>query len=203
MTNVAPYEVVAQPFTLWLAPVGTTFPLIDAQPSGSWTRLGTLGDRNYSEDGITFTHSQSQEVFRALGSTGPRKAFRVAEEQRISLVVVDLTLEAYKIALNGNTIGTVAQGVGISAQKEIGLSRGRSVTQYALLLRAEDGSPYMDGPAQYEIPVVVEAGEAEVVFTKGEPAGLALEFNTLEDPSASTEAERFGRFVAATGEPGT
>ena len=54
-----PYEVVAQPFTLWVAPVGTAFPDVDTAPDGSWTKVGTSGDLNYTEDGVTVTHSQS------------------------------------------------------------------------------------------------------------------------------------------------
>ncbi len=27
-----PYEIIGAPFTLWLAPTGTAFPLIDAAP---------------------------------------------------------------------------------------------------------------------------------------------------------------------------
>jgi hypothetical protein len=200
MTNVAPFEIIAQPFTLWVAAVGTAFPSLDDEPGVSWTKVGTSGDRNYTEDGVTLSHAQSQEMFRALGSTGPRKAFRTEEELRIALVLADLTLEQYKLALNGNAITTQAAGAGTAGYKEIGLSRGLGVTQYALLVRGAHASPYMDGIAQYEIPVVVEAGEPEVVFTKGEPAGLALEFVALEDPAAASEDERFGRLVVQTAE---
>jgi hypothetical protein len=56
---------------------------------------------------------------------------------------------------------------------------------------------------QYEIPVAVQIGEPEVVFVKGEPAALNLEFMALEDPDASSADERFGRIIAATSEPGT
>ncbi|KKM71005.1 hypothetical protein LCGC14_1434980 [marine sediment metagenome] len=72
MSN-APYEIVAQPFTLWVAALATAFPLIDAAPDGNWTKVGTSGDLNYMEDGVTVAHSQSVESWRALGSTGRGK----------------------------------------------------------------------------------------------------------------------------------
>lgn len=199
----APYEVIAQPFTLWVAPVGTAFPLIDVAPSGSWTKVGTSGDLNYTEDGVTITHSQSVELWRSLGSAGPRKAFRGEEELRIAMVLADLTLEQYALALNYNTVTTAAAGPGTAGYKSLGLSRGLDVPQRALLVRGS-GSPYGAGwNMQYEVPVAVQASEPEVVFVKTEPAGLALEFVALEDPSANDLTERFGRIIAQTAEQGT
>lgn len=199
-----PYEVVAQPFTLWVAPVATAFPDTDESPSGSWTKVGTSGDLNYSEDGVTVTHSQSVELWRALGSTGPRKAFRGEEELRIALTLVDVSLEQYKNALNYNSVSDTAAGAGTPGERKIGLSRGLAVNQRALLIRGGDGSPYGDSfVMQYEIPIAVEAGEPEVVFNKTEPAGLALEFVALEDPLANSDDERFGRLVAQDAVAGT
>lgn len=199
-----PFEIVAQPFTLWVAAVGSAFPSVDEAPGGSWTKIGTSGDLNYTEDGVTVSHKQKLETFRALGSTGPRKAFRTEEDQLISLTLVDLTLEQYKLALNGNTITTTSPGVGDSGTKKIGLSRGLDVEQYALLIRGASASAYMEGGvAQYEVPVAVVVSEPEVVFTKGSPAGLAIEFQALEDPSAASDDERFGRLIMANTEPGT
>lgn len=198
----APFEVVAQPFTLWVAAVGTAFPPIDEAPGGGWTKVGSSGDLNYTEDGVTVTHNQSVEQWRALGSTGPRKAFRTEEELHVSLVVADLTLEQYSLAMNYNTVTTEAPGAGAAGYKVLGLSRGLEVPQRALLVRGASASPYGDGwGAQYEIPVAVQIGEPEVVFTKGEPAGLALEFSAIEDPDAAVETERFGRLVAQNAEP--
>jgi len=198
-----PYEVVAQPFTLWVAPVGTAFPDVDTAPNGSWTKIGTSGDLNYTEDGVTITHSQSVELWRALGSTGPRKAFRGEEELRIAMVLADVSLEQYKNALNGNTVTDTPAGVGTPGYREVGLSRGLNISEYALLVRGS-GSPYGDSFAmQYEIPRAVEAGEPEVVYNKTEPAGLSLEFVALEDVNASDASERFGRLVAQDAVAGT
>lgn len=199
-----PFEIVAQPFTLWVAAVGSTFPTIDETPGVSWTKIGTSGDLNYTEDGVKVSHKQKVETFRALGSTGPRKAFRTEEEQMIALTVADITLEQYAQALNNNTVTTTAAGVGTAGYKSIGLSRGLDVAQRALLVRGAKASAYMeDGVAQYEVPVAVMVSEPEIVYVKGTPAGLALEFQALEDPDAATEDERFGRLIMQNTEPGT
>lgn len=199
----APYEVIAQPFTLWVAPVGTAFPLINGDPAAAWTKVGTSGDLNYTEDGVTITHSQSVELWRSLGSSGPRKAFRGEEEFRIAMVLADLTLEQYAMALNYNTVTTTPAGVGTAGYKSLGLSRGLDVPQRALLVRGS-GSPYGTGwNMQYEVPIAVQASEPEVVFMKTEPAGLALEFVALEDPAATELTERFGRLIAQHAEPTT
>jgi len=117
---------------------------------------------------------------------------------------VDLTLEQYAQVLNGNTITTVPADTGEAGYKKIGLSRGLEVTQYALLIRGAKASAYMeDGMAQYEVPIAVQVGEPEVVYVKGTPAGLNLEFQALEDPDAASEDERFGRLIMQNTEPGT
>lgn len=195
--NAAPHEILAGPLKLWLAPVGTAFPVADDDPAAGWTLVAASGPRNFTEDGVSVQHPQSFEEFRAAGSTGPLKAFRTEEGLMIGVTIADLTLEAYKLALNGNTVAAVAAGVGTPGTKTIGLSRGASVTEYALLARG--ASPYGDGmQMQYEVPRVYQSGEPEPQFEKGTPAGLALQFSALEDPDASSEDERFGRLVAMT-----
>lgn len=191
-----PFEVIAQPFTLYIAAVGTVFPDLDDTPGASWTKIGSSGDLNYMEDGVTVMHNQEVELWRSLGSPGPRKAFRAEEELHITLTVADLTMEQYSLALDYNTVTTVAPATGVPGYKKVGLSRGLDASQKALLVRG-NGSPYGDNwKMQYEVPVAVQVGEPEVVFVKGEPAGLALEFVALEDPNAASTDERFGRILA-------
>lgn len=200
----APFEIVAQPFTLWVAEVGSVFPTIDEEPGMTWTKIGTSGDLNYTEDGVTVNHAQTVETFRSLGSTGPRKAFRTEEELMISLTVADITLEQYAQAMNNNPVTTVPPGVGDAGYKKLGLSRGLDVSRRALLIRGAKASAYMeDGIAQYEIPIAVQVSEPEIAFVKGSPAGVALEFQALEDPDAASDDERFGRLIMQNTEPGT
>lgn len=177
--NETPLEIIAAPFTVWRAPVGTAFPVVDANPSGSWTKIGTSGALNYAESGVTVKKTQSLSFWRALGAAAPIKAFRDQEGIEISFTLMDLTLEQYSAALNGNTVTTQAAGSGTAGYKSIPLESGLLVTRYALLVRGV--SAHFDGVGQYEIPIVVQSGEPETVYVKNEPAGLALTFQGLRD----------------------
>lgn len=190
-----PYEVIAAPFTVYRAPVGTAFPLIGAAPASDWVKIGTSGDRSQTEEGVTVSHRQAINAVRAAGSTGPIKAFRNEEDLMVAFTLMDLSLEAYAMAMNGNAVSTTAAGVGTAGYKALKLYRGASVTLHALLIRGA-ASAYGDGwSSQYQIPVCFQSGDAEPVFTKGEPAGIALEFTALEDPDAASADLRFGQII--------
>ena len=190
-----PYEIVAQPFTLYVAAAGSAFPPIEQEPGDEWTKVGSSGDLNYTEEGVTIAKAQSLEPFRALGSPGPRKIFRTEEGVTVSLGLADISLEQYALAMQYATVETQAPDVGAAGHQQLALSVGLSLPHRALLVRGQAASPYGEGAAQYEMPIVVEVGEPEVAFVKGEPAGLALEYSVLEDPHASSLDERFGRLV--------
>jgi hypothetical protein len=195
-TNSVPYEVIAAPFVVYYAPVGETFPLVDVTPAGNWTKVGTSGELNYTDDGVIVSHSQEIEEWYAGGDTGIRKVFRTKESQKVKFTLADMTLEQYRLALNMNAITTVAAGSGTAGYKKIGLSRGNDVAQRAILIRG-DVSPYGDGlKMQYELPIAFQTGTPEVVHgKKGTPAMLALEWTSIVDPNASTAFERYGRLV--------
>lgn len=196
-----PYEVIAAPFEAWVAPVGEPFPLIDEAPSANWSLIGTSGDRSTTEDGVFVSHSQTTEIVRGLGATGPIKVFRTEEDLIIRLTVMDITLEQYTHALNANTVTETAAGTGTAGFKTMSMHRGSSVSQNALLVRGKV-SPYGDGwNTQYEVPVVFQTGTPELVFQKGTPAGLALEFTAIEDPNVSAPADRFGQIVEQNADP--
>ena len=189
-----PYEIIAGPATLWLAPVGTAFPLIGAAPAVAWTKVGTTGDKNYSADGVMVTHNQSIDQARPLGTTGPTKAWRTSEDLMVGLTLWDMTLEQYATVLNGNTISTTAAGTGSAGFKKIGLSQGEAVTAYALLVRGL--SAYGDAyAAQYEVPRCYQSASPKPVFKKGTPAALELQFTALEDLAAASADQRFGRLI--------
>lgn len=190
-----PFEIIAAPFSAYWAPVGEAFPAIDAAPAGNWTLIGKNGDQNYSDEGITVAHSETMEMFRAVGGTGPRKVSRTEEDLMIRFTLWDLTLEQYALALNNNTVAATAAGSGTAGFKELGTYRGCDVSTLALLLRGTFSPEGAGWNTQYEVPLCVHTGSPEPVFAKNAPAGLALEFTALEDPSASAEANRFGRLV--------
>lgn len=184
----APFEIVAAPYEIYVAPVGESFPAITAEPpGGNWGLLGTLGDTNYSEDGVSVQHTETVEDFRSLGSTGPVKSFRTEEDLLVSFMLHDLTLEEYARALNFGTVATD------SNDKTLAMYQGQEVAYRALLVRGNGAGPYGAGyNMQYEIPRVREDSAPEVIFKKGDPAGLALVFRAMIDLNAATDGARFG-----------
>jgi len=195
-----PYEIIAAPFDVWVAALGEAFPLIDAAPGGGWTKVGTNGNKNISEDGVTVSHEESIEEFRMLGATGPIKASRTSEGLSVSFMLHDITLEQYRAALGFNALTTVAAASGTAGYKWAGLAKALDVAERAVLIRGP--SPYGDSwNLQYQVPRAYVRSEAEVVYQKGEPAGLEITFVALVDLDAATEAEQFGRIVAQHAAP--
>lgn len=197
MANTVPYEVIAAaPIALYTHAADTAKPSLDlaaaAVVSAGWSKVGVSGDLSYDDGaGVSIEHPQNVVKWRALGDSGSRKVFRQDEDCMVKVKVVDLRLETYALALNGNTITETASGVGTVGYKKIGLSRGLSVNTKALLIRLLI-SPYgADWIGQYYFPRVALVGTPTVQFLKTTPAGLELTFDALVDPNA-TEQERFG-----------
>lgn len=200
MPNPVPYEVIAAaPITLFEAATGTAFPTLDDAAvdfAADWTKVGSSGDLNYDDgSGVSIEHPQNINPWRSMGDSGSRKVFRQDEDLKVKVKVVDLTLEQYARAINGNSVTTVPAGVGTVGYKKIGLSRGLFVATKALLIRLLV-SPYgEEWIGQYEFPRAAQSGSPSVVFKKADPAGLELEWMSLVDPTASSEDERFGRLL--------
>ena len=198
-----PYEILATPFEVWLAPVGTTFPTLDEEPdelspSDSdevWSLLGVNGADNQGDEGVTVEHQQTLSIFRGGKSTAPLKAWRTEEGLRIAFVLHDVSLETYAKALNDATVTDNAADSDEVGYRSIDLHQGTQVAVFALLARGEN-SPYGDGMlAQYQVPKVYQNAQPAPVYRKGQPAGLAFEFMALADLSAASESDRFGQFI--------
>ncbi len=195
MTQTAPFEIVAAPYTVYFAATGTSFPEVDDTAVTGFTKIGTAGDRNYSEDGVVVVHEQTIELFRMLGGTGPRKAVRTEEGLMVRFTLHDLTPEEYNAGLNNNAETTVAAASGTPGHKDIKLYQDIDVVLMALLVRGNVSTEGAGWLTQYQIPVCFQSASPEVTFAKGAPAGLALEFTALEDPDAATPNARFGKLV--------
>src|SRR3954465_12985182 len=102
----APFEVVAGPLTVFVAPVGTAFPLVNAAPPGTRFKLGTNGPDNFEENGVMVTHNQTLNPWRSAASTVARKVFRSGEEFLLEFTLVDLTIEQYAKVMNDATVST-------------------------------------------------------------------------------------------------
>jgi hypothetical protein len=187
-----PYEIVAAPYSVYLADVGTAFPDVDETPAAGWTLLGTSGDLNYNEDGVQVTHEQTLATFRPAGGSGNRKVWRTEEDLKITVKLADLSPDQYAKILNDATVTTVPSGAGTAGTKAFDLQQGLDVALFALLARGV--SSVDDSLAcQYQVPIVYQSANPAPVGKKGEPALLELEFSTLEDSS-----DGFGELIEQT-----
>ena len=181
----SPFNIIAGPAEVFVAPVGTAFPAINTDPpGGNWLSLGV------TEGGISVAHRQTVDLLSVDQSTGPRKAIRSEEGLEVSFSLAALTLENYRRALNGATVTTG----GSPETHSLKMYQGLDVSQYALLIRGP--SPYMSAYMQYEVPVAVETGDAELTFMRNDKSVLTVQFTALEDPNAATTADRFGTLRA-------
>lgn len=177
---MTPYEILAGPVELYLAPVATAFPKVDATPSGTWVLLGTGGSLNQDEEGVTIEHNASYADWRAAGATGPRKAFRTSESVVIGCKLADLSPTMYAKILNGATVTVTAPGVTQAGESVFPLLQGLTVATFALLARGR--STFGDSfAAQWEIPIVYQNASPKPVLHKGGPALLDCRFNALVD----------------------
>lgn len=181
---VAPFEIIAGPANVWIAPTGTAFPAVNAAPGGGWTALG------YTDGGITVTHEQDITQLMVDQLTIPVKTIRTTEGITVEFSLAQLTLERYLYAINAPTVVTTA---GPPATKEIPLQQGDVVRTRALLVRGP--SPYGDWNMQYELPVVYQAENPSVTFTRDDKAVLATSFTALADTGAAPGSQ-FGRLIA-------
>lgn len=190
-------EIIAAPFTVWIAPVGSAFPTLDEEPGEAWSLLGTNGDRNYASGGVTVSHQrQIVQPPPPAGETAATVAMTESESLRVQLQLLDITLEQYAVVMGGNAVATTPAAPGASGYKVLGLALPTgALPPFAVLARGP--SPYAEGMiAQYELPHCCEAGSPRLVFTKGQPVGLSVDLLALSDPAATSEPMRFGRLVA-------
>jgi hypothetical protein len=189
-----PREIVVGPLDIWLAASVEAEAAVNTTPSGNWALLGTNADENYTEDGITITHSQTIRQTFALGETGPLKANRQQEQLTISLTLMDMSMAQYTKALNNTTPST---GAGPNIDY-IGLRRGPDVTVLSLIAKGAGMSPSGNFPIQLYSPRVYQSADPAPVFSKTSDAGLALVWTALVYQSAATAEQRFGRWVVQT-----
>lgn len=175
----APEEIIASPLEVLLAPVGTAFLAINAAVSGAWELLGTEGDANYDEEGVTVSHGETTFDFTPAGRTMPAKRFRVGESFETSLNLVDLSPTAYAKVMNDASITTVAGGVGTAGQEWFDLYRGDVVNSFAVILRGKS-SVDNDLTMQYEFSKAFVSVNGDVQFTKGKVAMLPTKIEAIK-----------------------
>lgn len=184
MSGIYP-EILSCPLTLYLSPVGTAMPLIDAAPGtfdDAWVTVGTHGANNYDSTGITTTHNQTLAPFTPVGTTAPLKAWRTDESTEFALVLADVSPVMYALMMNNAPIESIAATSEVAGEDDIPLLMGEQVAFFALLAR---GLSSVDETlnAQYAVPCCYQSANPAPVWKKGAPAELALTFTTLLDPN--------------------
>jgi hypothetical protein len=190
---VQPYVIVAGVADVYLAPFGTSFPLVNASPGTQWTYLG------HTDGGVRVAHPQTIVELRTDQVTAPVKMVRSEESLEITFALAEITLENYAFALNQ---AAPSSDVGPPADKVINLYRGGfGVNTFAMLVRGAHLSPYGDFNLQYEVPSVFQADNPEVNFTKDAKALLQTSWHAIGakafNPGA-VDADIFGVLRAET-----
>lgn len=195
----APFEIVAAPLSLYLAPVGTAFPAVDTPASSfpvAWTTVGSnIYGPSYDTDaaGITVTHNQTFATFTPVGTTAPIKMWRTDEQLTIAITLADITPAMYALSMNQVALTTVTPTTGVAGSISMPLLQGIAVTNFALLARGV--SAINDAfNAQYQVPCVYQSANPAPVYKKGAPAELAITFATMLDPAGNG----FGTLVQQT-----
>jgi len=187
MAHSQPFDQLTGPLQVYIAPVDSTVPDIDAAPTSPWVELAeTDGEQSLQ-------HAGALAYFYDNAHQGPRKSVRPDEEVIATFTLVSLTLEHYARILDA--VGDVVEdAVSDPNTKTLPLERGFTPSKYALLFRGAAASPYGAWPALYVIPRGVFDGEPQPTFaTDGRPA-LECEFHALEDISQD-EGDELGWLV--------
>lgn len=194
MATLTPREIAVGPLTVYLAEAVEAEDDVDGEPSGNWGKLGTNGDENYGEAGITITHSQTLRQTRTVGATGALKVNRQTEDLTIALVLMDMNLAQLTKLLNNTAKSTDTD----PAIDYIGVRRGPDVTVLSMISKGAGMSGSGAFPIQLYNPRVYQSADLSPVFSKADDVGYSATFSCLEYQSASPDAERFGRWVVQT-----
>lgn len=175
-------ELLAAPYEVWVAPVGTAFPAVTASVTGEWKLLGKLGAKNYSDAGVTVTTHQTLGKFTPAGGTWERKSWRTDEGLDVAFDLADLRPEQFALVLDN---ATVTKNTGAKTES-LSLSRGTKVHNYALLARGP--SPLNEAKnAQFQVPACYQAGNPAPKFApKSGVSLLSVQFTAIEIESGAT-----------------
>lgn len=200
MSAAAYAEVIGSPYAVWLGPLGTAFPAIDADPDTPWALLGVNGINNQGTEGVTVSVGSTESDFTPQGGTLAVKGWRTAEKLTLAFSIADLSIETFAAILDDATITTVAAGAGQAGEKSISLVKGIELEYVALLARGI--SPYDDGSntfnAQYEFTRVGQTATQAPKYVKGTPAELACEFTIYGDVNGNDPAAYRAQTAVAT-----
>lgn len=168
--NTRPYSIIAGVADVYVAPVDTAFPAVDATPGTVWSYLG------HTDGGIRVRHTQTVVELRTDQVTAPVKGVRSEENLEIAFSLAEVTPSNYARVLNQAIAGAAVDGDDYTVDLYRG---GFGVETVAMLIRGEHLSPLGDFNLQYEVPSVYQAESPEVEFTKDAKALLACTWQAI------------------------
>jgi hypothetical protein len=178
-------EIVNGPFDVWAAALDTAYSdiSVDAIVAAGWAKIGSSGARHYDEEGVMLKLPQEMEKVSGLGGTEILKILRTLEELFIEFTLFDLSSAEMVKGLNLATSTTdTASGSGVGGNQSFSLLRGLSVDGLAMTIRGNNkSSDLVTENIQIEIPHMVQVASPELVFSKGDKAGLKFELQAIAD----------------------
>ena len=170
-----PFEIVAGPATVYLAPLGETVPVIDAAPAGNWDSVGD------TEGGVSVALGQETAELGTDQKSATVKVIRTGESITITFAMAEATLENLATAM-GLTVTDVPAASAGYRHFELKRGLGELVCK-AMLIRGN--SPYMDANLQFAFNKVVMIGNPTWAFAKDDKVIIETEWKCLHDPNAS------------------
>lgn len=165
-----PNQVVFGPAEFWIAPVGTTFPEIDAAPLSPWIKIGVAGSKDVTEDGITVRGAVTDARFRGLAGTTIRKISMVSRDFEVMFKQADLSAEAlaaaFGIADDDIEDDETSGGTNI---KRVTLPTSPKPFARAAILRCDQSAAGDEFVTQFNIFCANQVGGGEGKFSKSQP----------------------------------
>ena len=191
-------EIINGPFDVYTAAIGTAFEDIATTPIVGWTKIGSNASRHYGEEGVILTADQEFEKHAFAGGTEILKIARTLEELKVAFKLFDLTSAEIAKAFNldDTTVTDTNAGAGTGGHQSFNLLRGLTLTGLAILIRGENKSPdLVTENVQIEIPHAVQMANLEMVFNKGDIAGVAFELQAVADYTYNSGNSPYGRIL--------
>ncbi len=192
--SASPFELLAGPALVYLAPVGESMPAINAAPGGNWVSLGE------TDGGVMVRPMQTVFPIRTDQSINVRKYQRSESSFEVAFNLATLTLENFAKVIDGKSVTDVAADTGVAGYRHLPLGYKVDMKQWAMLVRGP--SPYMDANLQWELKQVVNiAASPEMSHNRTGLTVLACQFAAIKDPNASNDDSAYGRLVAQDAAP--
>ena len=126
-----PQELISGPLTIYVADGEQDHPEISGDPGAPWGLLGS----SISEDGVTFSRSESIERRRTLDSPQAKKLFRSEYDVELAFNLQDMSIQVMARIENGAAVTVQAAGAGTGGYREYTGGRGFDIKYYSLLIR--------------------------------------------------------------------